>query len=74
MNLSRALTQSYKISNDNKKVYNLTIGRVQGPTLAFVVDREIDIRKHIPIPYWTISANLLKKLETGLGQNISNIK
>ena len=61
VNLSRALTQSYKISNDNKKYYNLTIGRVQGPTLAFVVDREIDIRKHIPIPYWTISAEFIEK-------------
>ena len=61
VNLSRALTQSYKISNDNKKYYNLTIGRVQGPTLAFVVDREIDIRKHIPIPYWIISAEFIEK-------------
>jgi DNA topoisomerase I len=61
VNLSRALTQSYKVSNDNKKYYNLTIGRVQGPTLAFVVDREIDIRKHIPIPYWTISAEFIEK-------------
>jgi DNA topoisomerase-1 len=61
VNLSRALTQSYKISNDGKKYYNLTIGRVQGPTLAFVVDREIEIRKHVPIPYWTISAEFIDK-------------
>ena len=61
VNLSRALTQSYKKSNDGKRYYNLTIGRVQGPTLAFVVDKEIDIRKHIPIPYWTISAEFIDK-------------
>jgi DNA topoisomerase-1 len=60
VNLSRALTQSFNNSNDGKKYYNLSIGRVQGPALAFVVDREIAIRKHIPIPYWTISAEFEK--------------
>jgi DNA topoisomerase I len=56
INLSRGLTQSFKISNDGKRYYNISIGRVQGPSLAFVVDREISIRKHIPTPYWNISA------------------
>ena len=56
VNLSRALTQSYKVSNDGKKYRNLSMGRVQGPTLAFVVDREMEIRRHIPEPYWTILA------------------
>jgi DNA topoisomerase I len=60
VNLSRALTQSFKASNDGKRYYNLSMGRVQGPALAFVVDREIDIRKHIPEPYWTISAEFKK--------------
>ena len=60
VNLSRALTQSFKVSNDGKRYYNLSMGRVQGPALAFVVDREIDIRKHIPEPYWTISAEFKK--------------
>ena len=55
VNLSRALTQSFKVSNDGKRYCNLSIGRVQGPTLAFVVDIEMEIRKHIPEPYWTIS-------------------
>ncbi len=54
VNLSRALTQSFKVSNDGKRYCNLSIGRVQGPTLAFVVDREIEIRKHVAEPYWTI--------------------
>ncbi|MGC2385116.1 MAG: DNA topoisomerase [Nitrososphaeraceae archaeon] len=61
INLSRALTQSYKVSNEGKRYYNLTIGRVQGPALAFVVDREIDIRKYIPTPYWAISAEFEEK-------------
>jgi DNA topoisomerase IA len=47
VNLSRALTQSFKVSNDGKRYRNLSIGRVQGPTLAFVVDREIEIRRQI---------------------------
>ena len=54
VNLSRALTQSFKVSNDGKRYCNLSIGRVQGPTLAFVVDKEMEIRKHVPEPYWTI--------------------
>src|SRR5919198_4442129 len=48
VNLSRALTQSFKVSNDGKRYCNLTMGRVQGPALAFVVDREMEIRKHVP--------------------------
>jgi DNA topoisomerase I len=54
VNLSRALTQSFKVSNNGKRYRNLSIGRVQGPTLAFVVDKETEIRLHIPEPYWTI--------------------
>ncbi|HZC20779.1 MAG TPA: DNA topoisomerase, partial [Nitrososphaeraceae archaeon] len=60
VNLSRALTQSFKNSNNGKRYYNLSIGRVQGPTLAFVVDKETEIRKHIPVPYWNIHAEFEK--------------
>jgi DNA topoisomerase I len=60
INLSRALTQSYRISNLGKKYYNLSIGRVQGPTLAFVVDREVEILTHIPVPYWNVQAQFEK--------------
>jgi DNA topoisomerase-1 len=61
VNLSRALTQSFKVSNNDKRYCNLSIGRVQGPTLAFVVDREFVIRKHVPEPYWTINGEFEKK-------------
>ena len=54
INLSRALTQSYMSSNDGKTFCNLSIGRVQGPALAFVVDREIEIRNHVSDPFWNI--------------------
>ena len=60
VNLSRALSQLLKADNNGKQYHNLSIGRVQGPTLAFVVHKEMDIRKHIPDPYWTILADFEK--------------
>jgi DNA topoisomerase-1 len=52
INLSRALTQSaYKASH---RYATLTTGRVQGPTLRFVVDREKEIATFVPMPYWTL--------------------
>jgi DNA topoisomerase-1 len=60
VNLSRALTEAFKNSNNRKKYHNLSIGRVQGPTLAFVVDRELIIKNHVPVPYWTIYAEFEK--------------
>ena len=53
VNLSRALARSFKLSG---RYRNLSIGRVQGPTLAFAVDRELEIRLYVPDPYWTIAA------------------
>jgi DNA topoisomerase-1 len=61
INLSRALSNSTKeYAPKGKKYSNLSIGRVQGPTLAFVVDREQEISSHIPIPYWNIAADFEK--------------
>ena len=60
VNLSRALTEAFKNSNKRKKYYNLSIGRVQGPTLAFVVDKELIIKNHVPVPYWSINAEFEK--------------
>ena len=52
INLSRALTQSaFKASN---RYSTLSTGRVQGPTLRFLVDREKEIEPHVPIPYWNL--------------------
>lgn len=58
VNLSRALSQS--VYKSNKHFRNLTIGRVQGPTLSFVVDRELEIRSHIPLPFWVVTAKFAK--------------
>ncbi|HXG07956.1 MAG TPA: DNA topoisomerase I [Nitrososphaera sp.] len=57
VNLSRALAKSLKIAS---RYRNLSIGRVQGPTLAFAVDRELAIRLHVPDPYWTIGGRFDK--------------
>jgi DNA topoisomerase-1 len=34
----------------------LSVGRVQSPTLAIVVDRELERRAHVPEPYWEVFA------------------
>ena len=64
INLSRALSNSVNkkdSSGENKKGYQLlSIGRVQGPTLAFVVEREKEIENHIFEPYWNVTADFEK--------------
>lgn len=58
VNLSRALAQSFKAGN--KGYRNLSIGRVQGPTLAFAADREQEIRLFVPDPYWVVTGDFEK--------------
>jgi DNA topoisomerase-1 len=58
VNLSRALSES--VYRSSKRFSNLTVGRVQGPTLSFVVEREKEIRTHVPVPYWQINAKFEK--------------
>ncbi|MEX2530610.1 MAG: DNA topoisomerase [Gemmatimonadota bacterium] len=35
---------------------NASMGRVQTPTLGFVVDREVEREEHVPIPYFELKA------------------
>ena len=64
INLSRALTNSVKKKDSSEEKKNgyvqLSIGRVQGPTLAFVVEREKEIENHIFEPYWNVTADFVK--------------
>jgi len=60
INLSRALVNCLSVSNQNNRYYNLSIGRVQGPTLGFMVDRELKIRNHIPDPVWYVTGKFEK--------------
>lgn len=54
INLSRALTLSIKNSTNAFKI--LSIGRVQGPSLKILTERELEIQKFKPEPYWQIEA------------------
>jgi DNA topoisomerase-1 len=56
INLTRALTLSIKHSTGRYKL--ITTGRVQGPTLRFVADREREIQTFVPIPRWVIEASI----------------
>ncbi len=58
VNLSRALSESYHVSNRGYRV--ITVGRVQGPTLSYTVDREVEIRTFVPAPFWHLYAELDK--------------
>jgi len=60
INLSRALTSAANRSKKTQRFVNMSIGRVQGPSLAFVVDREIERMVHVPIPTWEVTCELKK--------------
>lgn len=51
INLSRALTRAIKTAGMFKI---LSTGRVQGPALKIVADREREIKAFKPVPYWMI--------------------
>ena len=53
VNLSRALSQSALGSGHRYRT--ISIGRVQGPTLGFLVEREREIGTFVPVPHWKIS-------------------
>ncbi len=51
INLSRALTHAVKTAGMFKI---LSSGRVQGPALRIIVEREKEIKKFVPVPYWEV--------------------
>jgi DNA topoisomerase-1 len=53
INLSRALSASLSTAYSGYRT--VSMGRVQGPTLGFVVQREIEIRTFVPTPYWAVT-------------------
>jgi len=56
INLSRAMTVAAKRWSGRYAV--LTTGRVQGPTLKFLVNRERRINSFVPTPHWGIKAKV----------------
>jgi len=56
INLSRALTESAR--KHSERYTTISTGRVQGPTLNFIVEREIEVRNFKPTPYWTVETTV----------------
>ena len=56
INLSQIISSS--LSKALNRYQPLSIGRVQGPSLAILAERELEIKKFKPDPYWQIIANL----------------
>lgn len=52
VNLTRALTGAINKVTTGFKV--LSSGRVQGPALKMIVDREKEIKAFVPVPFWQI--------------------
>ena len=55
-NLSRALSQAPL--GLGHRYRTVSVGRVQGPTLGFLVQRELEVRNFVPVPYWKVSGIL----------------
>ncbi len=53
LNATRALTRRLK---GRKEKTAWSAGRVQTPTLAILVGRELEILSHVPLPYWQLHA------------------
>jgi DNA topoisomerase I len=75
INLSRGLM---KALSQTGKFRILSIGRVQGPALKIVYDREIEIGKFKPTPFWQVFLTVKDKknqfLEVEYGKNITDKK
>ncbi|MCP5071660.1 MAG: DNA topoisomerase III, partial [bacterium] len=53
MNATRALTKRFA---SRKERTAWSAGRVQTPTLALLVERELIVLAHVPVPYWKVAA------------------
>jgi DNA topoisomerase-1 len=70
INLSRALMNAIKTTG---KFKIMSIGRVQGPTLKLIVEKEKEIQKFKSVPYWQIFATVEKpKVELKYTKDIFN--
>ncbi len=54
MNTSRALSYAYKTSSGYSQI--ISAGRVQTPTLKILEDKEKEIKKFKPTPFWVLAA------------------
>ncbi len=61
MNATRALTKRFA---SRKERTAWSAGRVQTPTLALLVERELVVLAHVPVPYWKVEATFQHGAET----------
>ena len=61
MNATRALT--VRLKSRNQRGVSWSAGRVQTPTLALLVNRELEVLDHVAVPYWKVSAKFKAKNE-----------
>ncbi len=60
VNISKSMTDS--VSKVTNRYIQLSAGRVQTPTLAILTDREREISKFVPEPFWLIKAKIFKDI------------
>ena len=58
-----ALTRFISLASGQLGKDFLSVGRVQSPTLALVVDRDKEIKAFVATPYWLVTADLKKESE-----------
>jgi DNA topoisomerase-1 len=59
-----SLTRFISLASTRLGKYFLSVGRVQSPTLALIVDREKERKAFVPTPFWTLKINCVKEGET----------
>jgi DNA topoisomerase-3 len=64
MNATRALTKRLKSRRETRA---WSAGRVQTPTLALLVERELEVLAHVPVAYWRVLATFEHGGNTYLG-------
>jgi DNA topoisomerase-1 len=58
VNISKYMTDS--VLEVTNRYVQLSAGRVQTPTLAILTEREKEIQKFVPVPYWLVKAKIQK--------------
>lgn len=55
-----SLTRFISLASTRLGKYFLSVGRVQSPTLALIVDREKERKEFVPTPFWTLKIDCRK--------------
>ena len=63
------LTRFISLASNRRGREFLSVGRVQSPTLALIVDKEREVEEFVPKPFWTLYATFEKE-RTFLGTHL----